>query len=225
MTPTFRLAALAALALCAARPARADWTGTLKIHAEPSEARGDMEGTISAKAGKQRIETEQGPMGKVVMINDIREQKVTTMMPARHAFMTLDASKPLPGHSSSTIHIKCESLEPTECLTKQGFTKSGVETVNGKKSDKWEGDHDDPRGGKMHETIWIPQGVKGFAMVKEVTKTATRTMTLDVLDFKETSLPAAQFEVPADYTDLSGKFGPGMMGPPGAQGGAPAGAQ
>ncbi len=216
MTPTFRLAALAALALCAARPARADWTGTMKMHTEPAEGPGDQQGKISGKAGKLRMEMEQGKMGKMAMVIDLKEQKMTMIMAARHSFMTMDMTQPMMGGHSAPIHVRCETLDVADCLTKQGFKKSGAETVNGTKSDKWEADRDEPQSGKVHETLWIPQGVKGFAMVKQVSKSASRTTTLDVLDFKETSLDDALFAAPADFTDMSKGFGP-MMGGPGGR--------
>jgi hypothetical protein len=211
-----RLATLALFSLCSALPARADWTGTYKLHNEPP-GRGrdaDQQGNISAHGTKLRIDAE-GPMGKMAMVTDFKAHKGLMIMDARHAFMTVDQDK-AQGHGPfASIH--CDSEESAACLAQVGFTKSGVETVNGKKSDRWEHDFTNAQGAKVHETLWVPQGVKGFAVVKEVSKSADKTTTFDVLDFKEGSVPAEQFEVPAGYTDMSSRMGPmGPMGPPGA---------
>jgi len=150
-------------------------------------------------------------MGKVAAIVDLKAQKSTMVMVDRRVYMTMDLSQN-PSGRAAPVHIKCEVDDGATCLLKNGFAKTGVETVNGKKSDKWEKDSVQESGKKVHETLWIPQGVKGFALVRQVTQMPERTATLDVLDLKETSLADSLFTPPADYTDVSGKMGPGGPG-------------
>ncbi len=214
MTHARRLAALSLLALCSALPARADWSGTLQVRTEPKGRGrdGDMDGRIFGSGAKLRIEIEQPQMGKMATVIDLKAHKTTMIMESRHAFTTIDMDKAEGRSMLAGIH--CQSEDAAGCLSERGFTKTGVETVNGRKSDRWEHDRVDAQGGKTHETLWIPQGAKGFALIKQVTRSAERTTTLDVLDFKEGSVPADQFEVPAGYTDMSSRMQ--QMGPPGA---------
>jgi hypothetical protein len=54
------------------------------------------------------------------------------------------------------------------------------------------------------------QGRSMLAGIHCQTRSTEKTVTLDVLDFKEESVPADRFEVPAGYTDMSSR---GPMGP------------
>jgi len=216
MTPTRCFAALFAVLFFTAVSARADWSGTLKIHNDPaSQNEPDLAGTLAGSGMKMRVDAERPGVGKTAFIIDLKQHKGIMIMDARQAFMTMDLDQaqgrsPLAG-------LRCDEGDASACLTKIGFAKTGTEKVNGKKSDRWEIDRADPRGGgKVHETLWVPQGVKGFALVRQVTKSATRTMTLDVIDFKEGPVSPEQFDAPTGYTDMTGHGGP--MGPPGAHG-------
>ncbi|HTP29694.1 MAG TPA: hypothetical protein VMK12_29025, partial [Anaeromyxobacteraceae bacterium] len=78
-------------------------------------------------------------------------------------------------------------------------------------------DRDDVRGEKVHETLWVPVGVKDFAFVRQMSKSPSRTATIDVLGFAEGKVADSRFEVPAGYTDMSSHMG-GPMGGPGMGG-------
>lgn len=217
---TFRLAALALVLFSASLPARADWTGTLKIKTEPAVAPGEGEqgGTISGKGSKMRVDVERKELGgRMSLILDHKTHVSTMVMDAQKAFLTIDMDQM---RKSAFAPVKCEKddSDAASCLAQSGFTKTGTETVNGKKSDRWESDRINAAGEKSHDKLWVPQGVKGFAMVRQETQSEKRHATVDVLDFKELSLPATQFEAPAGYTNATGKMRPGMDGAPGPHG-------
>lgn len=212
------LALGAVLALLCPAAARADWEGRLKIHTEPPGARGeaDQEGKISGKGGKLRFDTARPPMGAMAAIFDLKAKKAVMLIEERKAYMTMDLDRPPRGAGGGgpRVAMSCKGDDPVECLKENGYAKTGAETVNGQKATRWERDREEGPAGKVHQTLWVPEGSKEIALVRQVSKSAERTVTLDVLDFKKTSLPDSHFAVPEGYQEMSGMMGgPGMGGP------------
>ncbi len=215
LTFRFALGAIPALAL-AATPARADWTGKLHIHTEPAgQGPGDVDGQVYGKGLKLRIEMTIPQAGKVDSIFDMKSREATMVMEEHHAFMTIDADQSRGGMGQ----IHCEgAVDAASCLKASGFTKTGAETVNGKKCDRWEADRESQKEGKIHETLWVPPGAKEIQFVKQTAKSAEHTVTLDVTGIKEGAQPDSLFAPPEGYQEMhmpGGMGGPGMGHGPG----------
>ena len=216
--------ALAAVVL-ATPPARADWEGITKtkIDPPPPAAEGVQEGKIYGKAGKLRLEM-NGRMGKGAVIVDSKAKKMTMLMEDKKAFMVMDTDGPLAGRGPGMqLAASCAGEDTKGCLEAAGFKHAGSDKVNGQKATKWARDHETPRG-PAHQELWTADGFKEFAVLKQVTKLAERTVTLEVEGLKKAPQPDALFEVPAGYQDLSEmmkKRMPGGPGGPGGMGGRP----
>ncbi len=217
--------ALAAAVVLATSDARADWEGVAKTKIDPPTpmAEGTQEGKIYGKAGKLRIEM-NGRMGKGAVIIDSKSKKMTMIMEEKKAFMVMDTEGPMGrGAPGMQLSVSCAGDDPKECLEAAGFKKGGSEKVGGHKATRWSRVQETPRGPAQQE-LWTADGFKEFAVLKQVTKLAERTVTLEVEGLKKAPQPDALFEAPAGYQDLSEmmkKMMPGGPAGPGGMGGRP----
>lgn len=220
MKPAFACALAAVLALAPA--ARADWEGIAKTRIDPPMpmAEGAQEGKIFGKGGKLRIEM-NGRMGKGAVIIDSTSKKMTMIMEEKKAFMVMDTDGPMGrGGPGMQLAVSCAGEDPKACLEASGFKKGGSDKVNGQKATRWSRVQETPRGPAQQE-LWTADGFKEFAVLRQVTKLAERTVTLEVEGLKKAPQPDALFEVPAGYQDMSEMMKKLMPGGPGGRGGRP----
>jgi hypothetical protein len=222
-TTAFSCALAAAVVSALAPAARADWEGIAKTKIEPPPpmAEGAQEGKIYGKGGKLRIEM-NGRMGKGAVIIDAKNKKMTMVMEDKKAFMVMDTDGPLAGRGGPGMQlaVSCAGEDPKECLEASGFKKGGSDKVNGQKATRWSRVQETPRGPAQQE-LWTADGFKEFAVLKQVTKLAERTVTLEVEGLKKSPQPDALFEAPAGYQDMSEMMKKMMPGGPGGMGGRP----
>ena len=209
--------ALLGAALCSllATSARADWEGTARSKIEPPPPMGDgpQFGKISGKGGKIRMET-SGPMGKGAAILDPKTKSMTMVLEERKAFIKMDLEKLGGGPRGPQMQlVACDGEDPAPCLEAGGFKKAGSEKVNGQQATKWTRDRETPRG-MAHQELWAADGFKEFALLRQVTKTGERTMTIDVEGLKKAPQDDALFKVPAGYQDMSEMMQKMMPGGP-----------
>jgi hypothetical protein len=202
-----------ALAAGVSSPARADWTGVVKIRIDPPPPMGPpQDGRIFGKGGKVRFEM-TGRMGKAAVIFDGSAKKRTLILEERRGYMVADFDEPVPGRGFAVqLGAACEGADPTPCLELAGFRKSGAEQVNEKvnwqKTTKWSREQKSPLG-LFHQDLWTVDGFKEFAFVRQVSKLEQRTVTVDIEGLKKAPQPDALFKVPVGFTDLGKRRGPG----------------
>jgi hypothetical protein len=197
--------ALTALTLSLVLPlsARADWTGKLRITLPARRAANPpREGRLSAKGGKLRVELAQPGMGQVVAILDSRAKRSTVLMVDRKAFTVSDLEQEsLGAQLGSRPGVYCEGSDVAGCLGASGFKKAGSESVNGWKATRWSRERS-VQSQRVYEDVWTPDGFGEVALVRQVTTAPGRTTTIDVLELQKAEQPAAEFELPSDYSDL-----------------------
>src|SRR5438477_3774891 len=153
------------LAILVSFPALADWEG--KVHftfdpPRPGQGPG-ADGTIHMKQGKVRID-QQGPMGKMAILFDLKTKKLDMLMLDRKKYMEMDRSL-----MAATVPPVCQSGKPAECLTAEGFKKTSSEMVDGRKATIWEQDRDTPMG-KVHQKLWVPDNARELMFLRQVTQ-------------------------------------------------------
>jgi hypothetical protein len=122
------------------------------------------------------------------------------------------------------LSVSCVGEDPKPCLVAAGFKMGASESVNGQKATRWSRDHETPSG-KAHQELWTADGFKEFAVVRQVTKTEGRTVTMDVVDLKKGPQPDALFAVPEGYRDMSDMMKRMVPGGPGGRPGMLPGGQ
>jgi hypothetical protein len=185
------------LAILLSFPALADWEG--KVHFTFDPPRPGMgpqsEGAIHVKGGKIRID-QQAPMGKMAIIFDFKTKKLAMLLLDRKQYIEMDKSL-----SAATVPPVCESGKAAECLSAEGFKKTGSETVDGRKTSIWEQDRDTPMG-KIHQKLWVVDGAKELMFLRQVTQSDRGASKTEVTDVKETAQADSLFAVPPDFTKM-----------------------
>src|SRR5690606_6369293 len=96
--------------------------------------------------------------------------------------------------------VACSTDDIDGCFRKQGFKKTGSESVNGHACDIYEGVQKTSDGKKIHQKIWRPKKLKEVAMVRAVTRIeGTKPVTIDITGIKAGNLPDSAFAVPKGY--------------------------
>jgi len=168
-----------------------------------------VKGVFKVHGQVMRYDTEiQGQkMGTLI---DMKAQKVTILMTAQK--MAMDTSFDPAQHGPA-----CATDDWTACLTKQGFKRTGQETVNGHPCELYEGSHV-IKGKKYLQKLWRPTDLKEAPMMRSVTQTDEgEVMRMEITDLKTVQFSAADFQVPAGYQKLGNmeNLMKGMMSIPG----------
>ncbi|MBI3542289.1 MAG: DUF4412 domain-containing protein [Deltaproteobacteria bacterium] len=191
--------------------ARADWQGDIQMKA-PRAGAPEMSGKAFGKLGAMRMDMES-PQGKMSAITDWKARKVWMLMHARKMVMEH-------GMDRAGVDLPhCTSDDIDTCLTREGFKKTGSETVNGHPCAIYEADRE-TEGRKSHHKLWRPTDLKEVPFVRAAHSGGNgETGQVDLLNAKVVAaLDASLFTPPADYKPMSMPTG---MGAPG--GGAPVG--
>jgi hypothetical protein len=186
------------VALLAATAARADWQGKLVTTTDPPQAdrgQGSRDGEIHAKKGKVRIDAEMGPMGKGFVLYDFKTKTLDMVAPAEKAYF--EAGRSAAGAAETPA--ACERGSVDECLTSQGFKRSGADDVEGHACEVWERDRAAAQGMDVRQKVCVLPHASDMVWLKNVVQTPQATRVTIVKDYKETPQADSLFEVPEGY--------------------------
>ena len=206
-----RSVGIAALFVILAGAARADWQGDIEMKSAMMKSRGGGQmpmGKVRYKDGKLRMDMQMGPMN-ITSLTDLPTQKVFLINNEAKSYSEMNGDRAGAGPGDSLP--KCKSLKFAACMKEMGMKKGGAEEANGQAATIWEGDHKTARGNR-HAKFWHPDAAGDeFAFVRIESGEGERKSQVDILNWEKTSQPAADFQVPSDFTKSEGF--PGMMGP------------
>jgi Domain of unknown function (DUF4412) len=205
-------------------------------------AQGTFEGTVSysmttaqgmtmdmvqhVKGDRMRAEVAAGPMGSMVILYDMKDSKITMLVPAQKMYMSMDQQAAMEmagqGHdmSNEKVAIKktgeketvaghqCEHVEMTVgdrvvdycAATDLGFYFGGSPPSTGGRG----------RGNQMAnlgrdaQEMLRKEFPKGFFPLKISMDTGAGSMTMTATNIEKKSVSDDMFSIPSDYTEMSG---------------------
>ncbi|MGZ3709804.1 MAG: DUF4412 domain-containing protein, partial [Bdellovibrionota bacterium] len=175
-----------------ASAAFADWQGHWTFTQSGGQT---IQGQIRMKRSKMRLDLKE-PLDASTII-DTRTKQSYNLLHAQKLVMQLDFSQ---GMANAPI---CAAEAVEECLSRQGFKKTGSETVDGHPCAIYEGEVAVGGAPKAHVKLWRPTDLKEVPMIRTVIKSGqnqpieTRVSAIELKTF-----PESEFELPKDYRNM-----------------------
>jgi len=194
---------VAVLALAFSSAGHADWEGTLHI-TDYAGARkvSEHDARVYANGSRVRIdhEAELTKVGRTYTIYDFETRISYTVMPKLKMYVEENASDT---GSDGQLEMPggCAKQGTEDCLVSQGFSKAGVEVLDGRSCTRWERRRF-THGGRTHQMIWVLGGVTDVVTVKQIISSrVSRTMILR--EYKAASQPGSLFKVPDGFASIT----------------------
>lgn len=173
--------------------AHADWEGVIRVKmtgSSPSE----VNGTMRMKKNQIRVDTKT-PMDISTLI-DLKKHKVWTLVNAPRLVMDADFSK-IEGKAPL-----CGADNIDSCLAKQGFKKTGSETLDGHECTIYEGSVSSGSQ-KTEVKLWRPNDLKEVPSIKSVAKEKSgNTIETFVTQIHVKPQDDSYFALPKDYRSM-----------------------
>jgi Domain of unknown function (DUF4412) len=233
------------------RPIRsgAMFAAALMLAPAAISAQGTFEGTVSysmttpqgmtmdmvqhVKGDRMRADVAAGPMGSMVILYDMKESKITMLVPAQKMYMSMDqqtamemAGQQGKDMSNAKMAIKktgeketiaghpCEHVEMTMnehvidycAATDLGFYFGGSPPSGGR------GGNASANLGREAQEMLRKEFPKGFFPVKISMDMGAGSMTMTATKIEKGSVSDDMFAIPSDYTEMPGMGGRGRGG-------------